>query len=82
MTIEELEEKIKKIETQMGELKNTVLSHQSSFADVNNAINRLSDRISDIENNGIKTAVGDLREDVNAQRLKINKLDRVRRGLA
>ena len=81
MTIEELEEKIKKIETQMGELKNTVLSHQSSFADVNNAINRLSDRISDIENNGIKTAVGDLREDVNAQRLKINKLDRARRGL-
>ena len=81
MTIEELEEKIKKIETQIGELKNTVLSHQSSFADVNNAINRLSDRISDIENNGIKTAVGDLREDVNAQRLKINKLDRVRRGL-
>ena len=81
MTIEELEEKIKKIETQMGELKNTVLSHQSSFADVNSAINRLSDRISDIENNGIKTAVGDLREDVNAQRLKINKLDRVRRGL-
>ena len=44
MTIEELEEKIKKIETQMGELKNTVLSHQSSFVDVNNAINRLSDR--------------------------------------
>ena len=82
MTIEELEEKIKKIETQMGELKNKVLSHQSSFADVNNAIDRLSDRISDIENNGIKTAVGDLREDVNAQRLKINKLDRVRRGLA
>jgi len=81
MTIEELEEKIKKIETQMGELKNTVLSHQSSFADVNSAINRLSDRIGDIENNGIKTAVGDLREDVNAQRLKINKLDRVRRGL-
>ena len=82
MTIEELEEKIKKIETQMGELKNTVLSHQSSFADVNNAINRLSGRIGDIENNGIKTAVGDLREDVNAQRLKINKLDRARRGLA
>lgn len=81
MTIEELEEKIKKIETQMGELKNTVLSHQSSFADVNNAIDRLSDRIGDIENNGIKTAVGDLREDVNAQRLKINKLDRARRGL-
>lgn len=81
MTIEELEERIKKIETQMGELKNTVLSHQSSFSDVNNAINRLSDRVSDIENNGIKTAVGDLREDVNAQRLKINKLDRARRGL-
>ena len=82
MTIEELEEKIKNIETQMGELKNTVLSHQSLFVDVNNAIDRLSDRIGDIENNGIKTAVGDLREDVNAQRLKINKLDRVRRGLA
>ena len=81
MTIEELEEKVKKIEAQMGELKNTVLSHGNSFSDINNAINRLSDRIGDIENNGIKTAVGDLREDVNAQRLKINKLDRVRRGL-
>ena len=82
MTIEELDEKIKKQQTQIDELKNEVLSYESSFGDINNAINTLSSRISDIENNGIKSAVGGLQEDVNTQRLKINKLDRIRKGLA
>ncbi len=82
MTIEELDEKIKKQQTQIDDLKNEVLSYESSFNDINNAINRLSSRISDIENNGIKTAVGGLQEEVNTQRLKINKLDRIRKGLA
>lgn len=82
MTIEELDEKIKKQQTQIDELKNEVLSYKSSFGDINNAINVLSSRISDIENNGIKTAVGGLQEEVNVQKLKINKLDRIRKGLA
>lgn len=82
MTIEELDEKIKKQQTQIDELKSKVLSYESTFGDINNAINRLSSRISDIENNGIKSAVGGLQEDVNTQRLKINKLDRIRKGLA
>lgn len=82
MTIEELNEKITKQQTQIDELKNEVLSYESSFGDINNAINALSSRISDIENNGIKTAVGGLQEEVNVQKLKINKLDRIRKGLA
>jgi hypothetical protein len=82
MSIEELDEKIKKQQTQIDELKSKVLSYESTFGDINNAINRLSSRISDIENNGIKSAVGGLQEDVNTQRLKINKLDRIRKGLA
>ena len=81
MSIEELDEKIKKQQTQIDELKSKVLSYESTFGDINNAINRLSSRISDIENNGIKSAVGGLQEDVNTQRLKINKLDRIRKGL-
>ncbi|WP_149724845.1 SlyX family protein [Campylobacter concisus] len=82
MTIEELNEKITKQQTQIDDLKSKVLSYESSFGDINNAINALSSRISDIENNGIKTAVGGLQEEVNTQRLKINKLDRIRKGLA
>ena len=96
MTIEELNEKIVKQQARLDdlnektvkqqalidELKNNVLSHESTFSDLYNAINRLSNRISDIENNGIKTAVGDLQDDVASQRLKINKLDRIRKGLA
>nr|DAK70896.1 MAG TPA: SlyX [Caudoviricetes sp.] len=82
MTIEELNEKITKQQTQIDELKNEVLSYESTFSDLYNAINRLSSRISDIENNGIKTAVGGLQEEVNVQKLKINKLDRIRKGLA
>ena len=82
MTIEELDEKIKKQQIQIDELKNKVLSRESTFSDLYNAINRLSNRISDIENNGIKTAVGELQEDIASQRLKINKLDRIRKGLA
>ena len=96
MTIEELNEKIVKQQAQLDdlnekivkqqalidELKNNVLSRESTFSDFYNAINRLSNRISDIENNGIKTAVGDLQDDMASQRLKINKLDRIRKGLA
>jgi hypothetical protein len=82
MTIEELDEKIKKQQIQIDELKNKVLSRESTFSDLYNAINRLSNRISDIENNGIKTAVGELQDDMASQRLKINKLDRIRKGLA
>ena len=82
MTIEELDEKIKKQQAQIDDLKSKVLSYESSFGDISNAINALSGRISDIENNGIKTAVGVLQEEVNVQKLKINKLDRIRKGLA
>ena len=82
MTIEELNEKTVKQQALIDELKNKVLSCESTFSDLYNAINRLSNRISDIENNGIKTAVGGLQEEVNTQRLKINKLDRIRKGLA
>ena len=82
MTIEELNEKIKKQQTQIDELRNKLLSYESSFSDLNNAISGVFSRISDIENNGIKTAVGDLQDDMASQRLKINKLDRIRKGLA
>ena len=82
MSLEELDEKIKKQQIQIDELKNKVLSHESTFSDLYNAINRLSNRISDIENNGIKTAVGGLQEDIASPRLKLNKLDRIRQGLA
>ena len=82
MTIEELNEKITKQQTQIDELKNEVLSYESSFGDINNAINILSNRISRIENNGIKNIVGDLQDDIATQRLKLNKLDRIRKGLA
>ena len=96
MTIEELNEKIVKQQAQLDdlnekivkqqalidELKNNVLSRESTFSDLYNAINSLSSRISDIENNGIKSAVGGLQEDIASQRLKINKLDRIRKGLA
>lgn len=96
MTIEELNEKAVKQQAQLDdlnekainqqalidELKNKVLSRESTFSDLYNAINRLSNRISDIENNGIKSAVGGLQEEVNTQKLKINKLDRIRKGLA
>ncbi len=82
MTIEELDEKIKKQQTQIDDLKSKVLSYDSTFGDLYNAINRLSNRISDIENNGIKTAVGDLQDDMASQRLKLNKLDRIRKGLS
>ena len=82
MSIEELNEKTTKQQTQIDELKSKVLSYESTFSDLYNAINRLSSRISDIENNGIKSAVGSLQEDGNTKRLKINKLDRIRKGLA
>lgn len=82
MTIDELNEKIKKQQTQIDELRNKLLSYESSFSDLNNAISGVFSRISNIENNGIKSAVGGLQEEVSAQRLKINKLDRIRKGLA
>ena len=82
MTIEELNEKITKQQIQIDELKNEVLSYESSFGDINNAIDALSSMISRIENNGIKNIVGDLQDDIATQRLKLNKLDRIRKGLA
>ena len=82
MSLDELNEKIARQQTQIDELKNKVLSSESTFSDLYNAISRFSGRISDIENNGIKTAVGGLQEEVNTQKLKINKLDRIRKGLA
>ena len=81
MTIEELNEKITKQQIQIDDLKSKVLSYASSVADINNSINTLSSRISHIENNGIKLAVCGLQEEVNLQKLKINKLDRARKGL-
>ena len=81
-SFEELDEKIKKQQIQIDELKSEVLSYESSFGDINNAINALSSRIGDIENNGIKNIVGDLQDDIATQRLKLNKLDRIRKGLA
>lgn len=80
--LDELNEKIVKQEAQLDELKSNVLSYESSFGDINNAINALSSRISDIENNGVKNIVGDLQDDIATQRLKLNKLDRIRKGLA
>lgn len=80
--LDDLNEKTVKQQALIDELKNKVLSRESTFSDFYNAINRLSNRISDIENNGIKTAVGDLQDDMASQRLKINKLDRIRKGLA
>ena len=82
MTIEELNEKIVKQQAQLDELKSNVLSYESLFGDINNAINALSSRISRIENNSIKSIVGDLQDDIATQRLKLNKLDRIRKGLA
>ena len=82
MTIEELNEKIVKQQALIEELKSNVLSYESTFSDINNAINALSSRISRIENNGIKNIVGDLQDDIATQRLKLNKLDRIRKGLA
>ena len=82
MTIEELNEKITKQQIQIDELKSKVLSYESSFGDINNAISGVFNRISDIENNGIKSAVGGLQDDIVSQRLKLNKLDRIRKGLA
>ena len=80
--LDELNEKIVKQEAQLDELKSNVLSYESTFSDINNAINMLSSRISRIENNGIKNIVGDLQDDIATQRLKLNKLDRIRKGLA
>ena len=61
--------KINNLESETGSLR--------SFAnDLNNVINGFSSRISKIETNGLKSAVSDLQNDLDLQKIKVTRLER------
>lgn len=79
---------IDEIKTQLQTIMNKISSLESEYRALrslsgvlNNAINSLGLRIGQIETNGLKTAVGDLRDDLDLQRIKVTRLERKDNGL-
>ena len=79
--IDEIKAQLQTITNRISNLEGEDRALRSLSGDLNNAINSLSLRIGQIETNGLKTAVGDLRDDLDLQRIKVTRLERKDNGL-
>lgn len=79
--INEIKTQLQIITNKISNLEGEDRALRSLSGDLNNAINSLSSRVGAIETNGLKTAVGDLRDDLDLQRIKVTRLERKDNGL-
>lgn len=79
--IDEIKTQLQTIANKISSLEAEAISLRSFTNDLNNAINGFSSRISKIETNGLKTAIGDIKTDLNLQRMKVTRLERKDNGL-
>ena len=79
--IDEIKAQLQTITNKISNLEGEDRALRSLSGDLNNAINSLSSRVGAIETNGLKTAVGDLRDDLDLQRIKVTRLERKDNGL-
>ena len=78
--IDEIKTQLQTITNKISSLEDEARSLQSFTNDLNNTINGFSSRIRRIETNGLKSAVSDLRDDLDLQRIKVTRLERKDNG--
>lgn len=74
--IDEIKVQLQTIMNKISSLEDETRSLQSFANDLNNVINGFSLRISKIETNGLKSAVSDLQNDLDLQKIKVTRLER------
>lgn len=79
--IDEIKAQLQIITNKISNLEGEDRALRSLSGDLNNAINSLSSRVGTIETNGLKTAIGDIKTDLNLQRMKVTRLERKDNGL-
>lgn len=78
--IDEIKTQLQTITNKISNLESEDRALRSLSGDLNNAINSLSSRVDAIETNGLKTAIGDIKTDLNLQRMKVTRLERKDNG--
>ena len=78
--IDEIKTQLQTITSKINNLESETRSLRSFADDLNNVINGFSSRIRRIETNGLKSAVSDLRDDLDLQRIKVTRLERKDNG--
>ena len=78
--IDEIKAQLQTIMNKISSLEDETRSLRSFTNDLNNTINGFSSRISKIETNGLKSAVSDLRDDLDLQKIKVTRLERKDNG--
>ena len=79
--IDEIKTQLQTIMTKINNLESETRSLRNFANDLNNAISGFSLRISKIETNGLKSAVGNLQNDLDLQKIKVTRLERKDNGL-
>ena len=79
--IDEIKTQLQTITNKISNLESEDRALRSLSGDLNNTINSLSSRVGAIETNGLKTAIGDIKTDLNLQRMKVTRLERKDNGL-
>jgi hypothetical protein len=78
--IDEIKTQLQTIMNKISSLEVETRSLRSFTNDLNNVINGFSLRISKIETNGLKSAVGNLQNDLDLQKIKVTRLERKDNG--
>lgn len=79
--IDEIKTQLQTIMNKISSLEAETRSLRSFTNDLNNVINGFSSRISKIETNGLKSAVSNLQNDLDLQKIKVTRLERKDNGL-
>ena len=78
--IDEIKIQLQTIANKISSLEAETRSLRSFTNDLNNTINGFSSRISKIETNGLKSAVSNLQNDLDLQKIKVTRLERKDNG--
>lgn len=78
--IDEIKIQLQTIANKISSLEDETRSLRSFTNDLNNTINGFSSRISKIETNGLKSAVSNLQNDLDLQKIKVTRLERKDNG--
>ena len=78
--IDEIKTQLQTIMNKISSLEAETRSLRSFTNDLNNVINGFSSRISKIETNGLKSAVSNLQNDLDLQKIKVTRLERKDNG--
>lgn len=78
--IDEIKAQLQIITNKISSLEDEARSLRSFTNDLNNVINGFSSRISKIETNGLKSAVSNLQNDLDLQKIKVTRLERKDNG--